>query len=119
MAKLLIDFIEAVDKISHKIIKGTNGYYLPKITSDHLNFEIQHRGITGETSPDSTLNIAIKRSQSHLLGEQDKEEGFWAGVLEGDVALTAEYLMLMHFLKRIDKKKTGKGDQVYYKKAGK
>ncbi len=85
MAKLLIDFIEAVDKISHKIIKGTNGYYLPKITSDHLNFEIQHRGITGETSPDSTLNIAIKRSQSHLLGEQDKEEGFWAGVLEGDV----------------------------------
>ena len=116
MAKLLIDFIEAVDKISHKIIKGTNGYYLPKITSDHLNFEIQHRGITGETSPDSTLNIAIKRSQSHLLGEQDKEEGFWAGVLEGDVALTAEYLMLMHFLKRIDKKKQEKAIRYITKK---
>ena len=29
-------------------------------------------------------------------------------MLEGDVALTAEYLMLMHFLKRIDKRKQEK-----------
>ena len=108
MAKLLIDFIEAVDKISHKIIKGKNGYMLPKITSDQLSFDRLFEGITGETAPESSLNMAIKRSQTHLLGEQDKEEGFWAGVLEGDVALTAEYLMLMHFLKRIDKSKQEK-----------
>ena len=102
MAKLLIDFIDIVDKISHKLINGKNGYMLPKITSDQLNFDRLLQGITGETAPESRLNMAIKRSQTHLLGEQDKEEGFWAGVLEGDVALTAEYLMLMHFLKRIE-----------------
>src|SRR3989304_6478546 len=105
MPKLLIDCIETGDRISHKLIKGKNGYYLPKITSDQLNFEIQYRGITGEAAPDSKLNIAIKKSQLHLLGEQDKKEWFWAGVLEGDVALTAEYLILMHFLKRVNTEK--------------
>ena len=39
MSKLLIDFIDVVDRISHKIIKDKNGYYLPKITSDQLNLE--------------------------------------------------------------------------------
>ena len=66
MAKLLIDFIETVDKISHKIIKGKNGYYLPKITSDQLSFERQLQGFSGEVAPDCRLNIAIKKSQSHL-----------------------------------------------------
>ncbi|MBT5307067.1 MAG: squalene--hopene cyclase, partial [Candidatus Scalindua sp.] len=115
MAKLLIDFIETVDNISNKIIKGKNGYYLPKITSDQLNFERQLQGFPGDASPDSRLSIAIKNSQTHLLGEQEKE-GFWAGVLEGDVALTAEYLMLMHFLKRIDTKKQEKATKYIIKK---
>src|SRR3989338_7019361 len=119
MAKILIDFIDTVDRISHKLIKDKNGYYLPKITSDQLNFEILHRGITGETSPDSRLNTAIRKSQSHLLGEQDRNYGFWAGVLEGDVALTAEYLMLMHFLKRIVAKKQEKASRYIIKKQGK
>ncbi len=116
MAKLLIDFIDIVDKISHKLINGKNGYMLPKITSDQLNFDRLLQGITGETAPESRLNMAIKRSQTHLLGEQDKKEGFWAGVLEGDVALTAEYLMLMHFLKRIDTKKQEKAIRYIIKK---
>ena len=64
MAKLLIDFIETVDNISNKIIKGKNGYYLPKITSDQLSFERQLQGFSGEASPDSRLNIAIKNSQT-------------------------------------------------------
>jgi hypothetical protein len=80
MAKLLIDFIETVDKISHKIIKGKNVYYLPKITSDQLSFERQLQGFPGDASSDSRLNIAIKKSQTHLLGEQEKE-GFWTGAL--------------------------------------
>ncbi|MHC4453640.1 MAG: squalene--hopene cyclase, partial [Planctomycetota bacterium] len=108
MAKLLIDFIDLVDKYSHKLLNGKNGHYLPKIHSNQLNFERILQGTSGETDPDSRLNMAIKKSQSYLLGEQDKEHGFWVGVLEGDVALTAEYLMLMHFLKRIDKKKQDK-----------
>jgi len=115
MAKLLIDFIETVDKISHKIIKGKNGYYLPKITSDQLSFERHFQASSGEVAPDSKLNTTIKKSQSHLLSEQ--EEGtYWAGVLEGDVALTAEYLMLMHFLKRIDTRKQEKAIRYIIKK---
>ena len=70
---------------------------------------------SGEVAPDSRLNIAIKKSQSHLLSEQEKE-GYWAGVLEGDVALTAEYLMLMHFLKRIDPRKQEKATRYIIKK---
>jgi hypothetical protein len=82
MAKLLIDLIDIVDKISHKIIKGKNGYYLPKITSDQLSFERHLQAFSDESAPDSRLNTTIKKSQSHLLNEQ--EEGtYWAGVLEG------------------------------------
>ena len=115
MSKLLIDFIETVDKISHKIIKGKNGYYLPKITSDELSFERQLQTFSCETAPESILNTTIKKSQTHLLSEQ--EEGtYWAGVLEGDVALTAEYLMLMHFLKRIDVKKQERAIRYIIKK---
>ena len=73
------------------------------------------KGFSGEVAPDSRLNIAIKKSQSHLLGEQEQEK-YWAGVLEGDVALTAEYLMVMHFLKRIDARKQEKAIRYIIKK---
>ncbi len=118
MAKLLIDFIDLVDKYSHKLVNGKNGHFLPKINSDQLNFDRILQGIPGDTDPDSRLNVAIKNSQSHLLGEQDKEQGFWLGVLEGDVALTAEYLMLMHFLNRLDITKQDKAIRYIIKKQG-
>lgn len=61
MAKLLIYVIETLDNISRKIIKGKDRYYLPKITSDQLNYDRNHQGFSGEVVPDCRLNIAIKK----------------------------------------------------------
>ncbi|ODS31553.1 MAG: squalene-hopene cyclase [Candidatus Scalindua rubra] len=108
MAKLLIDFIDKIDKVSHKLFNGNNGHYLSEITADRLCFERSLQGITSETASDSKLDVAIKKAQTHLLNSQDKGEGYWAGILEGDVALTAEYLMLMHFINRVNKTKQEK-----------
>ncbi len=40
---------------------------------------------------------AIKKTQSHYLDRQEKE-GFWWYELEANVTITAEYMMLLHFL---------------------
>ena len=40
---------------------------------------------------------AIKKTQSHYLDRQEKE-GFWWYELEANATITAEYMMLLHFL---------------------
>jgi squalene-hopene/tetraprenyl-beta-curcumene cyclase len=47
------------------------------------------------------LNDAIGRAQEYLLNLQHPE-GYWVGELEADSALTSEYVMLRHFLRRVD-----------------
>ena len=45
---------------------------------------------------------AIGRAQEHLLSLQHPE-GYWLGELEADSTLTSEYIMLRHFLRRVDR----------------
>ena len=45
---------------------------------------------------------AIGRAQEHLLSLQHPE-GYWLGELEADSTLTSEYIMLRHFLRRLDR----------------
>ncbi len=47
------------------------------------------------------LAQAIWRAQEHLLGLQ-KPEGYWVADLEGDTTLTSDYVLLSHFLGRLD-----------------
>ena len=44
------------------------------------------------------LAAAIDKGREHLLGLQDQRMGFWAGELEADVTLNAEYILLLEFL---------------------
>ncbi len=47
------------------------------------------------------LNDSIARAQEYLLSLQHPE-GYWLGELEADSTLTSEYIMLRHFLRRVD-----------------
>lgn len=47
------------------------------------------------------LKDALLRAQTYLLKQQD-QEGFWVAELEADSTLTSEYVMLNHFLGRVD-----------------
>jgi squalene-hopene/tetraprenyl-beta-curcumene cyclase len=49
----------------------------------------------------SILDNAINRAQEKLLSLQDKD-GFWVFELEADCSITAEYIMMMHYLDDID-----------------
>ena len=48
------------------------------------------------------LNDSIGRAQEYLLSLQHPE-GYWLGELEADSTLTSEYIMLRHFLGRVDR----------------
>ncbi|MBI4300873.1 MAG: squalene--hopene cyclase [Chloroflexi bacterium] len=53
-------------------------------------------GVAGDSLHEA-LDEAIRRAQRYLLSIQ-YPEGFWWGELESNVAITAEYLLLTHFL---------------------
>jgi squalene-hopene/tetraprenyl-beta-curcumene cyclase len=51
----------------------------------------------------TALQHAIARAQDHMLSIQSPD-GHWIGELEGDRALTAEYLLLRHLIDRVDRR---------------
>jgi len=132
MTNLLLGFIEKIDKVSCKFLNGRkNGRHLPKVVPDDLCFAKTLKEIKDELSYDTRLDITIKKARSHLLNQQDREDGFWVGELEGDVALTAEYIMLRHIIDCVDTVKQQKaakylintqqkdgGWNIYYKGPG-
>jgi squalene-hopene/tetraprenyl-beta-curcumene cyclase len=54
-----------------------------------------------------TLDVAIEHSRDFLFQEQ-LPEGYWWAELESNVTITAEYVMLFHFLGLIDKERERK-----------
>ena len=56
---------------------------------------------TGDSPDVQTLGEAVRRAQEYLLSLQ-YPEGYWLGELEADSTLTSEYIMLRHFLGRVD-----------------
>src|ERR1700693_6608988 len=55
----------------------------------------------------ATLDRAIEGARSRLLAMKDSQ-GFWVAELETDTTLTSEYLMLRHFLGKVDETKQRK-----------
>ena len=49
----------------------------------------------------TTLQETIARARKHLLSCQSPD-GHWAGELQADTTITAEYLLLRHLLDRVD-----------------
>jgi len=56
----------------------------------------------GDRPAVQVLDEAIHRAQAYLLSLQHGE-GYWVGELEADSTLTSEYIMLRHFLRRVDR----------------
>ncbi len=54
-----------------------------------------------------TLDLAVERSRDFLLREQ-LPEGYWWAELESNVTITAEYVMLFHFMGLVDKERERK-----------
>lgn len=54
-----------------------------------------------------TLDITIERSRDFLFREQ-LPEGYWWAELESNVTITAEYIMLFHFMGLVDKERERK-----------
>ena len=63
-------------------------------------------GVVGsrDTLYRNTLDDVIRNCQQHLL-ETQYREGYWWGELESNATITAEYLMLTHFLGIGEKKR--------------
>lgn len=57
--------------------------------------------VTAPTT-DHGLADAINRAAAYLLTVQNPSEGYWVGELEADSTLTSEYVMLRHFIGRVD-----------------
>ncbi len=61
-----------------------------------------------QTDQLTDLSIAIHRATSFVLGMQEPEHGYWVDELEADSTLTSEYVMLRHFLGKVDQQKQAK-----------
>jgi squalene-hopene/tetraprenyl-beta-curcumene cyclase len=68
--------------------------------------QTQTQQTQGSSTPivfkDGQLERAIKKAQDKLLSLQH-ERGYWVFDLEADCTITAEYIMMMHYLDDIDK----------------
>ncbi|MBI4391388.1 MAG: hypothetical protein HY575_05835, partial [candidate division NC10 bacterium] len=53
------------------------------------------------------LERAIADARAALLGQQACD-GYWMGLLEADVTITAEYCLLQHLLGRVDRRRERK-----------
>lgn len=63
---------------------------------------LDHTGDLGKGIDNDDLDAAISRAQ-HVLTEHQNEDGHWVFELEADATIPAEYVLLEHFLNRIDR----------------
>ena len=54
------------------------------------------------------MDITIKKAQQYILSSQNQSDGHWVGILEADTTVTSDYIMLMHFLGKVDYEKQRK-----------
>lgn len=61
----------------------------------------QDRGVSRYPNPESALDTSIELAKSKLLALQN-EKGFWVFELEADCTISAEYILMMHYMDEID-----------------
>lgn len=108
MRNFLLNLFERLETSIYKFNGNGNGKHpVPELSKDNLLFEslpIQ-TGFHALSAVKNPLEIGIHRSQQYLLKSQNPLDGHWVGILEADTTITAEYIMVMHFLGKIDHKK--------------
>lgn len=86
---------------------GNGKHPVSALSKHELRFESAPvmTGLPATLPTKTPLNTAINKAQHYLLGEQNKSDGHWVGILEADTTLTSDYIILMHFLRKVDRKK--------------
>lgn len=111
MRNFFTNFLQRLDINFYKFNGNGNGKRpVTELPKSGLRFE----SLSLDNLPSTTLesktqiDIAISRAQQYILGEQGKSDGHWVGILEADTTVTSDYIMLMHFLGKVDKEKQQK-----------
>ncbi|MDR4507327.1 MAG: squalene--hopene cyclase [Candidatus Brocadiaceae bacterium] len=112
MRNFLFSFLGQLESGMHKLngngnSNGNGKTSLPERLKHELRFESpatreQEQPLPPTKTP---LDISIARAQEYLLNAQDKSDGHWVGILEADTTITSDYVMVMHFLGKVDQKK--------------
>ncbi|MDN3512846.1 MAG: squalene--hopene cyclase [Candidatus Brocadia sp.] len=108
MRNFIFNLLERLETSIHKFNGNGNGKHpVSELFAHEVQFESApiRAGLPATFLTKTPLDIAINRAQRYLLGEQNTSDGHWVGILEADTTLTSEYIMLMHFLGKVDHQK--------------
>ncbi len=108
MRNFLLSLFERLETSIYKFNGNGNGKHtVPELSEHELRFESSsvRTSFYSSSTTKTPLDVAIKRSQQYLLCNQDQTVGHWVGILEADTTITSDYIMLMHFLGKVDLKK--------------
>lgn len=110
MRKFLLSLFERLETSIYKFNGNGNGngkHHVPDLSKDNLRFESLPMRVNIYTSPaiKNPLDTGILRSQRYLLRNQNRSDGHWVGILEADTTITSDYIMVMHFLGKVDHEK--------------
>ena len=111
MRNFLFNFLERLETSIYKFNRNGNGKHpAPELPKQGLRFESIPVATMLHNIPPTgnTLDIAVKKAQQYLLNEQNQSDGHWVGILEADTTVTSDYIMLMHFLGKVDYEKQRK-----------
>ena len=108
MRNFLSSFFERLETSIHKFNGNGNGKHpVPELSKHELRFESApiRASLHTPSSTKNPLDIAIHRARQYLLSNQNQSDGHWVGILEADTTVTSDYIILMHFLGKVDHEK--------------
>lgn len=113
MRNFLTKFLGRLETGIHKFNGNGNGngkHPVPEIPKHKLIFEAAsvRTGLYTQQPIKNSLDVAISKAQQYLFSKQNQSDGHWVGILEADTTLTSDYIMLMHFLGKVDYEKQRK-----------
>ncbi|MBI2472709.1 MAG: squalene--hopene cyclase [Planctomycetes bacterium] len=115
MRNFLSRFFERLETRIYKFNGNGNGngngkHPVAELPKHELRFESAPvKTVTNTNLPvKNPLDNTISSAQQYLLNNQNHSDGHWVGILEADTTITSDYIMLMHFLGKIDHEKQRK-----------
>lgn len=115
MRNFLSNFLERLEKRIYKFNgngheNGNGKHPVVELPRHELRFESTpiKTGVSINLPVKNPLDSAINSAQQYLLSNQNHSDGHWVGILEADTTVTSDYIMLMHFIGKIDREKQRK-----------
>src|SRR3990167_165414 len=115
MRNFLSTFLERLETRIYNFHGNGNGngngkHPVTELPRHELRFESTpvRTGIDTYSLAKNPLDSAINSAQQYLLGNQNHADGHCVGILEADTTITSDYIMLMHFLRKVAHEKQRK-----------